>query len=120
MTTNFMIKPIRNDDDLANAFVALERVFQAENGTPQADERDILLALIENYESKRYPIPHADPISAIAFAMEQNGLTRDDLTPYLGAKSKISEVLNGKRPLSLPMIKKLHQGLKIPYESLLT
>lgn len=119
MTTNFIIKPIRNDDDLTNAFIALERVFQAENGTHEADERDILLALIENYESKHYPVPHADPVSAILFAMEQKGLTRDDLTPYLGAKSKISEVLNGKRSLSLPMIKKLHQGLKIPYECLL-
>lgn len=113
------IKPIKNDDDLILAFIALEKVFQAENGTRQADERDILLALIEHYESKHYPIPHADPVSAIYFAMERQGLSRDELTPYLGAKSKISEILNGKRPLSLSMIKRLHKGLKIPYESLL-
>lgn len=113
------IKPIRNDNDLTQAFIALEAVFFAENGTKQADERDILLALIENYEAKHYPIPHADPISAITFVMEQKGLSRDDLVPYLGAKSKISEVLNGKRSLSLSMIKKLHKGLNIPYESLL-
>lgn len=113
------IKPIKNDDDLTQAFIALEKVFQAKNGTPQADERDVLLALIENYESKHYPIPHADPISAIHFAMEQQGLSRDELVPYLGAKSKVSEILNGKRSLSLTMIKKLHKGLKIPYESLL-
>lgn len=114
------IKPIKNDDDLTNAFLALEKVFQAENGTKEADERDVLLALIEHYEAKHYPIPHADPISAIVFAMEQQGLSRDELTPYLGAKSKVSEVLNGKRSLSLTMIKKLHNGLKIPYESLLS
>ena len=113
------IKPIRNDDDLTLAFIALERVFQAQNGTPEADERDILLALIENYESQYYPLVHTDPVSAILFHMEQKGLKRDDLTPYLGAKSKISEVLSGKRPLSLTMIKKLHHGLNIPYESLL-
>ena len=113
------IKPIRNDDDLTQAFIALEAVFFAENGTEQAEERDILLALIENYESKHYPIPHADPISAIHFAMEQKGLSRDELVPYLGVKSKISEILNGKRKLSLTMIKKLHQGLNIPYASLL-
>lgn len=114
------IKPIKNDDDLTNAFLALEKVFQAENGTKEADERDVLLALIEHYEAKHYSIPHADPISAIVFAMEQQGLSRDELTPYLGAKSKVSEVLNGKRSLSLTMIKKLHDGLKIPYESLLS
>ena len=119
MTTKFTLKPIRNDDDLTNAFLALEAVFHAENGTPQADERDILLVLIENYENKHYPIPHADPIGAITFVMEQKGLSRDDLMPYLGAKSKVSEVLNGKRPLSLPMVKRLHKGLNIPYECLL-
>lgn len=119
MTTNFIIKPIRNDDDLTQAFIALERVFHAEADTVDADQRDILLALIENYENRHYPIPHADPISSIYFALEQKGLSRDDLSPYLGAKSKISEVLSGKRPLSLTMIKKLHKGLNIPYESLL-
>lgn len=119
MNTDFMIKPIRNDDDLTRAFIALEKVFQAKNGTPQADERDILLALIEHYEAKHYPIPYANPIDAICFSMEQRGLSRDELAPYLGAKSKISEILNGKRPLSLTMIKRLHKGLNIPYESLL-
>ncbi|MCQ9328284.1 helix-turn-helix domain-containing protein [Pelistega suis] len=113
------IKPIRNDEDLTQAFLALEKVFQVENGTPEADERDILLALIESYEAKHYPIAHANPIEAIKFKMEQQNLTRDDLVPYLGAKSKISEVLNGKRPLSLNMIKNLHHGLQIPYESLI-
>ncbi len=104
------IKPIRNDEDLTQAFLALEKVFQVENGTPEADERDILLALIESYEAKHYPIAHANPIEAIKFKMEQQNLTRDDLVPYLGAKSKISEVLNGKRPLSLNMIKNLSKS----------
>lgn len=114
------LKPIRCDDDLTQAFRDLERVFDAKDGTPEADVREILLALIERYENEHYPIPHADPVSAICFVMEQQGLSRSDLTAYLGAKSKVCEVLNGKRPLSLTMIKKLHKGLKIPYESLLT
>lgn len=114
-----MIKPIRNDDDLTQAFEQLERVFQAKHGTPEADERDVLITLIEAYENQYYPIAHADPIEAIKFQMAQLNLTPKDLEPYLGVPSKVSEVLNRKRNLSLSMIKKLHKGLKIPYESLI-
>lgn len=113
------IKPIRNDDDLTQAFMRLESVFQAEEGTKEADEMEVLVALIEAYENKHYPIKHADHIEAILFQMEQLNLEQKDLEPYLGVPSKISEVLNGKRKLSLTMIKKLHRGLKIPYESLI-
>lgn len=113
------IKPIKNDHDLDIAFLRLEKIFQAEEGTPEADEMEILVTLIEAYEMKHYPIQHADPIAAIRFQMEQLNLEQKDLEPYLGVPSKISEVLNGKRPLSLNMIKKLHNGLKIPYESLI-
>lgn len=113
------IKPIRDDNDLTNAFIRLESIFQAEEGTPEADEMEVLVALIEAYENKHYPIKHADPIEAIRFQMEQLNLEQKDLEPYLGVSSKISEVLNGKRQLSLNMIRKLHNGLKIPYESLI-
>lgn len=113
------IKPIRNDDDLTHAFIRLESIFQAEEGTPEADEMEVLVALIETYENKHYPIQHANPIEAIRFQMEQLNLEQKDLRPYLGVPSKISEVLNGKRELSLTMIKNLHNGLKIPYESLI-
>lgn len=113
------IKPIRNDDDLSNAFIRLETIFQADEGTPEADEMEVLVALIEAYENKHYPIQHADPVEAIRFQMEQLNLEQKDLEPYLGVPSKISEVLSGKRQLSLTMIKKLHNGLKIPYESLI-
>lgn len=113
------IKPIRNDDDLTAAFIHLEHIYQAEAGTPEADEVEVLVALIEAYENKHYPIQHASPIDAIRFQMEQLNLDQKDLEPYLGVPSKISEVLNGKRPLSLNMIKKLHHGLNIPYESLI-
>lgn len=113
------IKPIRNDDDLTIAFMRLEAIFDAEEGTLEFDELEVLSTLIETYESKHYPIQHASPIEAIRFQMEQLNLEKKDLEPYLGVPSKISEVLNGKRQLSLPMIKKLHKGLNIPYESLI-
>jgi len=113
------IKPIRNDDDLAAAFRQLETVFQAEVGTVQADERDILVALIEAYENAHYPIAPPDPIAAIKFRMEQQGLTVHDLEAYIGSSGRVAEVLNRQRPLSLRMVKSLHKGLQIPYESLL-
>ncbi|RUQ38196.1 MAG: transcriptional regulator [Candidatus Competibacteraceae bacterium] len=114
------IKPIRNDDDLRAAFCQLETVFQAEEGTPAADEREILVALIETYENRHYPIGPADPVEAIKFRMEQQGLTPRDLEAYIGSSGRVSEVLNRKRPLSLHMVKRLHDGLRIPYESLLS
>ncbi len=113
------IKPIRNDDDLMQAFKRLETVFQSPENTPEGDERDILVTLIEAYENKYYPINHADPVSAIEFQMEQLNLEKKDLEPFLGVASKVSEVLNRKRDLSLNMIKRLHHGLNIPYESLI-
>jgi HTH-type transcriptional regulator/antitoxin HigA len=113
------IKPIRNDEDLDRAFRRLDKVFQAEEGTPQADEREVLVTLIEAYEAKHYDFGPADPVEAIKFRMEQEGLTPRDLEPYIGPSGRVSEVLNRKRPLSLRMVKRLHDGLKIPYESLL-
>ncbi len=113
------IKPIRTDADLHAAFRRLERIYQADEGTPDADERDVLVALIEAYENKHYAIDPPDPVDAIKFRMEQQGLTPRDLEPYIGPSGRVSEVLNRKRPLSLRMIKQLHDGLHIPYESLL-
>ncbi|MEQ1805662.1 MAG: transcriptional regulator [Burkholderiaceae bacterium] len=113
------IKPIRTDKDLHSAFRRLERIYQADEGTAQADERDVLVTLIEAYENKHYAVGPADPIEAIKFRMEQQGLTPTDLEPYIGPSGRVSEVLNRKRPLSLRMVKKLHDGLRIPYESLL-
>ena len=113
------IKPIRNDDDLRAAFRRLDAVFQARAGTPQADEMEVLVTLIEAYENKHYPIGPPDPVEAIKFRMEQQGLTLRDLEAYIGSSGRVSEVLNRKRPLSREMVKMLHDGLRIPYESLL-
>ncbi len=113
------IKPIRSDKDLQEAFHHLEGIFQAKKGTPEADEMEILVTLIESYENKNYPISPPDPIVAIKFRMDQQGLTARDLEIFIGSSGRVSEVLNRKRPLSLRMIKRLHHGLNIPYESLL-
>ena len=114
-----IIKPIRNDDELKAAFQRLEVVFQAEPDTPEADEMEVLVTLIEAYENKHYAITPPDPIEAIKFRMEQQNLNACDLEAYIGSSGRVSEVLNRKRPLSLRMIKRLHDGLSIPYESLL-
>ena len=113
------IKPIRNDDDLRAAFARLERVYQAQEATPEADEMEVLVTLIEAYEHKHFPTGAADPVEAIKFRMEQQGLSAKDLEPYIGSSGRVSEVLNRKRRLSLQMVKRLHDGLQIPYESLL-
>lgn len=113
------IKPIRNDDDLRAAFKRLEIVYQAQEETPEADEMEILVTLIEAYENKHFPIGAVDPVEAIKFRMEQQGLTQKDLEPFIGSSGRVSEVLNHKRRLSLKMVKRLHDGLHIPYESLL-
>ncbi|MDO9453592.1 MAG: transcriptional regulator [Stagnimonas sp.] len=113
------IKPIRTDADLHAAFRQLEAIFQSAEGTPEGDDRDVLVTLIEAYENKHYPIDAPDPVEAIKFRMEQQGLTARDLEPFIGSSGRVSEVLNRKRPLSLRMVKQLHEGLHIPYESLL-
>ena len=114
------IKPIRNDEDLHAAFKQLELVYQAQEGTSDADEMEILVTLIEAYERKHYPISVSDTVEAIKFRMEQQGLTSKDLEPFIGSSGRVSEILNHKRKLSLQMIKRLHDGLHIPYESLLS
>ena len=114
------IKPIRNDDDLHAVFQRLEAIFQAPEGTPEADEMEVLATLVEAYENKHYPIAPADPVEAIKLRMDQQGLAAKDLEPFIGPSGRVSEVLNRKRTLSLRMVQRLHHGLKIPYESLLS
>src|SRR5207302_7481944 len=93
-----------------------EEIFDARPGTVKGDELELLLLLVETYEDAAYPIDPPDPIAALRFRMEQQGLRPKDLIPYIGSKSKVSEVLSGRRPLSLTMIRKLVMGLHIPAE----
>lgn len=114
------IKLIRTDDDLAAALARVDQLWGAATGTPEGDELEIWALLIEKYEDEHHPMPPSDPIEAIRFRMEQQGLTQRDLEPFIGSSGRVSEVLNRKRKLSLAMIKRLHEGLHIPYESLLS
>jgi HTH-type transcriptional regulator / antitoxin HigA len=114
------IQPIHSDADLERAFARLEVLWNAAEGTPEADELEVLSILIEKYEDEHYSIGPSDPIEAIKFRMEQQGLTPRDLEAYIGSSGRVSEVLNRKRKLSLRMIKRLHDGLNIPYESLMS
>ncbi|GHT87458.1 transcriptional regulator [Betaproteobacteria bacterium] len=114
------IKPIRNEQDLAAAFARLDVLWGVKTGTQEGDELEILTMLIEKYEDEHYPMPPSDPVEAIKFRMDQQGLTPRDLEPFIGSSGRVSEVLNRKRKLSLGMIKRLHEGLRIPYENLLS
>ena len=113
------IKPIHSQEDLTAALTRVEQLWGAEVGSPEGDELEILAVLIEKYEAEHYLMPPSDPVEAIKFRMEQQGLTPRDLEPFIGTSGRVSEVLNRKRKLSLSMIKRLHEGLRIPYESLL-
>jgi HTH-type transcriptional regulator/antitoxin HigA len=94
----------------------VEAIFNAKPGTAKGDELELLLLLVEAYEDKAYAVDLPDPIEALRFRMEQEGLKPKDLIPYIGSKSKVSEVLSGRRPLSLTMIRKLVSGLRLPAE----
>lgn len=113
------LKPIRNNRQLNRALQRIDELWGAKPNTPRGDELDVLILLVEKYEDEHYAIPASDPIEAIRFSMEQNSLSRKDLEPYIGTSGRVSEVLNRKRNLTLTMIRKLHEGLKIPYECLI-
>lgn len=113
------IKPIRNEQDYQATLLRIEQLMEATPNTPEFDELDILTTLVEAYEEKHYQINLANPIDAIKFRMEQLELKQSDLIPYIGSKSRVSEILSGKRALSKQMIRSLHEGLNIPIEVLI-
>lgn len=113
------LKPIRTRKDYEAALAEVERLWGARSGTPKGDRLDILATLIEAYEAKHYPMDPPDPIEAILFRMEQQGLSRKDLEPMIGARNRVAEVLNRKRGLSIEMIRQLHKRLGISAEVLI-
>lgn len=113
------IKVIKTEEEYQEALEHLESLLDAAPGSPEEEALDLISLLIERYEEEYYPIDLPDPIEAIKFRMEQQGLTPKDMGMYLGSQSKVSEVLNNKRPLSLSMIRSLNEGLGIPAEVLL-
>jgi HTH-type transcriptional regulator / antitoxin HigA len=112
------IKPIKNDDDLTSAVRRMRSLRGVQPNTPEGDEIEILATLVEAYEEKYHAIEAPDPIEAIKFRMDQMGLKDADLTEFVGQRSRVSEVLNKKRALSLKMIRNLNKGLNIPLDAL--
>jgi HTH-type transcriptional regulator / antitoxin HigA len=112
------IKPIRTEKDYEAALARIEEIFDADLGTPEGDELEILASLVETYEKKNYPIELPDPIEAIKIRMKDLGLERKDLEDAIGSKGRISEILNRKRPLTLPMVQRLSEKLGLPTEVL--
>lgn len=113
------IKPIRTIRDYNDALKSVEALMNAKTGTADGDTLDILVTLIQAYETKHFPMQSPDPVEAIKFVMEQRGLTVHDLTPVFGRANRAYEVLSRKRPLSLAMIRKLHNDFGIPAEVLI-
>jgi len=112
------LKPIKTEDEHQAALAEIERLFDAEPGSPDADKLNVWTTLVQEYERKHYALPMPDPVEAILYFMESRGLTRRDLEPYIGSRARVSEILNRQRPLTLAMIRRLHQGLGIPVEVL--
>ncbi len=113
------LKPIRTQADYDAALAEVERLWGAASGTPEGDRLDVLATLIEVYEAKHHPMDPPDPIEAIRFRMEQQGLTRKDLESIIGTRGRVAEVLNRRRGLSIEMIRNLHEQLGISAEVLI-
>jgi HTH-type transcriptional regulator/antitoxin HigA len=114
-----IIKPVKTKKDYQQALARLEAIFDAQPGTNEGDELEVLGILIDAYEQQHHAIDYPDPIEAIKFRMEQMGYNQNDLAKVVGLKSRASEILNRKRKLSLEMIRQLHKALGIPTEVLI-
>jgi HTH-type transcriptional regulator/antitoxin HigA len=113
------IKPIKSERDYRTAMKLIDALIDARPNTPDGDRLEILVTLVDAWEEKHHPIDPPDPVEAIRFAMEQRGMTRHDLEPLIGSRARVAEILNYKRTLTLPMIRRLHEGLGIPAEVLI-
>lgn len=113
------LKPIRTKADYEKALAEVERLWGAKSGTSKGDRLDVLATLIDTYEAEHYPMDPPDPIEAIKFRMGQQGLSRKDLEPLIGTRTRVAEVLNRKRSLSIGMIRRLHERLGISAEVLI-
>lgn len=113
------IKPIHSEADYQEALNQIETLMDAKEGTPDGDKLDILVTLVEAYERKAYPVDLPDSVAAINFYMEQNNMMPKDLTPVIGRLNRVYEVLNRTRPLTLKMIRNLHEKFGIPADMLI-
>jgi len=112
-------KVIKTESDCAAVLARIEELMDAERNTPRGDELELLSLLVHDYEERVFPISKPDPVEAIRFRMEQQGLKPTDLVPFLGSRSRVSEVLSGRRNLTLKMIRALVRGWGIPADILL-
>ncbi len=113
------VRPVRTEEDYEAALARIDELMEAEPNTPEDDELDVLVSLVERYEENHHPIGPPDPVAAIEFRMDQANLTQRDLVPYIGSRAKVSEVLSGKRAITMAMARALHRHLGIPAEALL-
>lgn len=113
------VKPIRTKADYESALSEIERLWGAKGGTRDGDRLDVLATLVDAYETEHYPMDPPDPVEAIKFRMEQQGLSRKDLEPLIGTRTRVAEILNRKRNLSIGMIRRLHRHLGISAEVLI-
>jgi HTH-type transcriptional regulator / antitoxin HigA len=113
------LQPIRDRETHQAALNEIERLFDVPAGTPEFDRLEILVMLVEAYERKHEPILPPEPIDAIIYYMESRGLTRQDLEPAIASRARVAEILNRKRPLTLEMIRRLHEQLGIPAQTLI-
>ncbi len=117
--TGIQVRPIRTEEDHDAAVARITELMGSAAGTPEQDELDVLATLVDAWESKNHPIDLPDPIAAIQFRMEQQGLTRKDLEPLIGSRARVSEVLTGKRELTIEMVRKVRSGLGISADLLI-
>ena len=114
------IAPIKNQRDYRRSLKEIEGLMKAKRNRAEGDRLDVLVTLVEAWERKRYPLDLPDAVEAIKYHMDQSGLEPRDLIPFIGNRNRVHEVLNRKRPLTLKMIWRLHRGLGIPAESLIS
>lgn len=112
------VRPIKTEDDYNAALAEIDSLGDPVPGTPEGDRFDVLVTLVMAYEQEHYPIGPSEPIPAILYYLESRGLTRKDLEPYIGSRARVAEVLNKKRPLTIGMMRKLHDGLGLPLDVL--
>lgn len=113
------IQAIKTEAHYDAALAEIDKLWGSPEGSAAGDRLDVLLVLVESYEAQHHPITPPDPVEAIKFRMEQMNLKRKDLEPFIGSRARVAEVINRRRSLSLPMIRKLHHSLHIPLESLI-
>jgi len=119
MEEKMQVTPIKSQRDYRRALKEIEGLMAAKRNTPEGDRLDVLVTLVEAWEAKHYPLDLPDAVEAIRYHMEQQGLAPRDLVPFIGNRNRVYEVLSRKRPLTLAMVRRLHEGLGIPAESLI-